>query len=136
VGLGLFLTLVTAFTAVCGIQILIQVWAPDAPETDLGCHEGILALQQALYRARDAASTAAGGERAALSRFRATLRPEWDFRATITQRCAGDPEALRSLVVLDKLRYAEENAVRYEATSLAALRRRGRQLGASADSGP
>jgi hypothetical protein len=129
VGLVVFGACVGGLTTLLSVQILQQVWWPPIPETDLGCRQGIQTLFAAVHRARRAASGATGGELEALHRFRTALQPEWSYRPAFDERCAGEAEALRSLAVLDKLRYAEEHAVRYEATSLAALRRRAAELG-------
>jgi hypothetical protein len=127
-GLAVFLGIVGIVTAIWATQVLAHVWSPEAPPTKVACRPGVASLFDALTRARRAASEAPGGERVALERFRAALAPEWDYRPTMSETCAEDAEAQKALVVLDKLRYAEENAARYEATSLAALRRRARKL--------
>jgi hypothetical protein len=56
--------------------------------------------------------------------FRETLRPEWEAHDTIVKSCAGDEWALRALEQIDRLRWAEEHAVRYESVELAPSRQR------------
>lgn len=65
-----------------------------------------------------------GGEREAVAGFRSALGPEWSAREGLEARCAGDPEALRSVGDVDRLRFAEEHALRYEALDVAGRRRR------------
>jgi hypothetical protein len=128
VGLVAFSLFVGGLTAIFSVQILRQVWAPPSAETPLDCRPGIEKLFAAVRRARQAATQATGGEREALRRFRTALEPEWSFRPALGDRCASNAESARALVVLDKLRYAEEHAIRYEATSLSELRRRASEI--------
>jgi hypothetical protein len=140
-GHALFALIVTTFTAVWSVQILLQVTTPDHEATDLECRPGVRELLIAVRHARRAAAEETGGERAALQRFRTTLRPAWSSRDQLTDLCQHDPEALRALREVDLLRYAEEHAVRYEAVELARRRRRIRAVeahlfGASPAPGP
>ena len=127
-GIGVFIVLVTTFTVVCAIQILVQVWAPSGAATDGDCRQGLQRLVTALERARRAAAAETGGERAALRQFRKNLMPEWSARPTLTQRCESEQALKRGLRQVDLLRYAEEHAVRYEATDVARLRLKVAQL--------
>lgn len=124
-GIAVFAILVGGFTVVCSVQILIQVWAPQPPSGPLptSCRAGISELLTALKRAREAAAQEPNGERAALSRFRDALLPEWSKRAALDSLCRDDAPAARALSLLTALRYAEEHAVRYEAVALAEQRR-------------
>jgi hypothetical protein len=123
-----FSALVTGFIVVCSIQILVQVWAPEVTSTELDCRPGAAKLLDAVRRARTAAATTTGGEREALSRFRAALAPEWTWRAALEDRCTGDPTGRKALREIDRFRYADEHAVRYDATSLSRLRQRMKTL--------
>jgi hypothetical protein len=58
-----------------------------------------------------------------MQRFREALLPEWAARGGLEVRCQGDPEATRALGEVDRLRYAEEHALRYEALDVAGRRR-------------
>jgi hypothetical protein len=131
VGLALFGCIVCVLTAIWSVQILIQVWSPRSAPTGLSCREGILELIEAVRRARHAAAAEAGGEREAIAEFRRALEPEWTWRGALTQECRSDREARRALGQVDRLRYAEENAVRYETLDLAPRRRRVRSLEAA-----
>jgi hypothetical protein len=125
-----FAAIVTLFTVVCSIQILQQAWAtPAIPAAApiVECRAGLSALISAIHRARTAASQVSG-ERAALATFRDALLPEWSTRPAYDARCAGDADALLSLAEIDRLRYAEEHALRYEALDVAARRTRVRAL--------
>jgi hypothetical protein len=123
-GTAVFGVAVGVFTAVCAAQIMTQVWgmAPDG-STAVDCRKGLGGLIRAIRRARQAAGAEPAGERAALARFRAELQPEWTYRVTLTRSCRDDPEALRALRTVDRLRYAEEHAARYESVDLARRRR-------------
>src|SRR6185312_5762440 len=123
VGLAVFGAIVTTFTAVCAFQILQQAWAKPDVHVTVECHPGMTALIAAVRRARAAASQVSG-ERAALATFRDSLLPEWGTRAALDDACAHDPEALRGLGEIDRLRYAEEHALRYEALDVASRRTR------------
>jgi hypothetical protein len=127
-GIAVFAVIVTAFTAVCSAQILWQVWAPEVTPTDVECRPGAVQLVEAVHRARSAAAATGGYEREALARFRSALEPEWTWRPALEIRCHDDPEALRALQEIDRFRYAEEHAVRYDAASLSRLRRRMKAL--------
>lgn len=87
------------------------------------CREGLLALHTAVERARQAAA-GTDGEDAALAHFRAALTPEWGFRDDVAAACHGSAEDEGALDAIERLRYAEEHAVRREAGELAPLRRR------------
>jgi len=111
-------------TASWTYQILRAVFAPSIVTVAAECRAGTRGLLVAVRRARVAAASESGDERAALSRFRAALEPEWDTRASLESVCASDAKTRAALAEIDALRYAEEHAVRYEAVGLAPQRRR------------
>jgi hypothetical protein len=121
VGIAVFGVLVAALTAVCSVQICLQVWNPTIVPTSVGCSAGTLELVDAIEAARVASADQAG-EHAALARFRGALAAAWAHRPAIEHSCSGDPEAIRRLRAVDRLRYAEEHAVRYGAVDLAKRR--------------
>ena len=123
-GLVLFGLIVSGLTLIWSIQIIRQVWFPEAGPLERDCRTGTRSLIVALDRARKAAAAETGDERAALARFRAQLDPEWQMRAALERACQSDPAQAHSLQNVIQLRYAEEHAVRYEAVDLARLRRR------------
>jgi hypothetical protein len=123
VGIIAFAIPVAGITAIWSFQILGVVFA-TAPEATVGCNEGLLGLERAVRRARQAAAGEPNGERAALERFRTALRPEWDRRPGLERACDGDRRTRATLREIDALRYAEEHAVRYEAGAVADQRRR------------
>ncbi len=96
--------------------------APAEPSFK-GCRDGLLALHAAVERARLAAA-GTDGEDAALARFRTALTPEWGYRDDVAEACRGKAEDEGALDAIERLRYAEEHAVRREAGELAPLRRR------------
>lgn len=123
-GIVLFAVIVTAFTAVCSVEIIMQAWASPGATAQIECRKGLADLIGAVRRARSAAAGVTGGEREALAKFRQSLEPEWSSRAGLTERCANDPKAVQALGDVDRLRYAEEHALRYEALDVASRRRR------------
>jgi hypothetical protein len=124
--------LVGGFTVVCAAQIIYQVWGPsEDPEAAADCWAGVERLVLAVRRARQAGEAQTGGERAAITRFREALRPEWDCRPSVGRACQGDGAALRALADADRFRYAEEHAIRYESLDLVRRRRRVKSLGRS-----
>jgi hypothetical protein len=128
-GIVVFALLVAVPTAVWSIQIMVAVWAPPMGATVADCRAGLSGLLTAVDRARAAAEAEPGGERRATERFRSSLSPEWDGHTALQGLCSG-PEEAGMLKAIDALRYAEEHAVRYEATALSEQRARGRALSA------
>ncbi len=125
----------------CAVQITLQaLFQPVAKPPYTSCHEGLRKLHEAVARARqEGAGT--DGEDAALLRFRAALSPEWGYRDGIAALCRGAERDEGALDAIERLRYAEEHAVRREAGELAPLRRRvqaivDRELGPSAPPSP
>jgi hypothetical protein len=123
IGLVVFTAIVTLFTGVCSFQILAQAWAKPVVHTTIECRSGLSALIAAVRRARVAASKVSG-ERAALAEFRSALEPEWSMRPALDDHCSRDADALKGLGEIDRLRYAEEHALRYEALDVASRRTR------------
>jgi hypothetical protein len=117
-----FSLLIIAFTVICSVQVLAQVWAPTVVHTDEQCPAALSGLLNAIERARAEAALETRGERAAVQRFRRALNPEWTHRAALDETCR-DAEQHHALELIDWLRYAEEHAVRYEALDVAHLRR-------------
>ncbi len=124
VGIAVYALIVVAVTAIWTGEILFAVFAPPVVAVAADCHAGTRRLLMAVRRARMAAATETGDERAALARFRAVLEPEWSTRTSLNAICQPDPKAQAALTEIDALRYAEEHAVRYEAVGLAPQRRR------------
>jgi hypothetical protein len=128
-GIALFVLVVAAFTGICSVQILVEVFGRHAgTPSAASCRRGLMTLIGAVRRARAAAEAETGGERAALARFRAELEPQWSERPALDATCRADAESLRAIGEIERLRYAEEHAVRYEAADLASRRRRVRAL--------
>ncbi|HEX4474807.1 MAG TPA: hypothetical protein VH142_07005 [Polyangiaceae bacterium] len=122
IGTIVFAVLVAGFTVICSTEVILQAWTPStAVATD--CRDGIEGLIAAVRRAREAAAMENGGERDALARFRSALAPEWSARSSIGDRCKDDPAASQGLDDVDRLRFAEEHALRYEALDVARRRR-------------
>jgi hypothetical protein len=120
-GIGVYAVVMAAFTVVCSVQICLQVWAPPIENPPFDCSAGTLALADAIDAARLAAADEPD-EQAALAKFRGALAPIWKYRPALNGVCASNPEALRHLRAIDRLRYAEEHAVRYAAVDLAERR--------------
>lgn len=122
-GAVLLVAIVTTFTAVCSFQIIQQAWTPPGHPGNVECRDGVTGLIRAVHRAREAAARSSGGERSALEMFRRTLEPEWSLRADLSGKCAKDATLTGALPKIDRLRYAEEHALRYEALDVASRRR-------------
>ncbi|MCA9630897.1 MAG: hypothetical protein KC766_24700 [Myxococcales bacterium] len=123
--------LVGGFTLVCALQILATVWFPAPGAAASSCRSGLQDLISGVRNAQRAAAEETGGEREAVTRFRQGLGPAWERRQSVQALCQGDKQALTALKLIDRLRYAEEHAVRYEAGDLAGLRRRVKALDSS-----
>jgi len=137
IALVVYYTLVACVGTAAAVQITRQVFfepGPSAgaaaeppqplPRSLQNCHQGLRALFDALARAREAAAGSEGGEDAALARFRRALEPEWSYRDGVAARCRGSAKDAATLDAIERLRYAEEHAVRREAGELAPLRRK------------
>ncbi len=106
------------------LQITQQALFPEVRPSPYGsCAAGLQHLELGLGRARQSAAEGDEDPDEALRRFRLALDPEWLHLEGVRASCRGEAE-LRGLDALERLRYAEEHAVRREAASLAALRRR------------
>jgi hypothetical protein len=129
--LGIYWVIVVAVCLAGAVQITLQVFFapfdPSHPLRSATCHEGLRALFNAVERARaEAAGTP--GEDAALDRYRRALQPEWGYRDRVANACRGSTDDEGALDAIERLRYAEEHAVRREAGELAPLRRRVRAI--------
>ncbi len=128
VGIVVFALFVSVPTLVWTFQIMEELFFRPTGPAPANCEVGLLGLLRAVDRARAAARKENAGERHSLERFRAALDPEWSSRPALDGLCRGAPEDARRLREVDALRYAEEHAVRYEATALAGQRQRAREL--------
>jgi hypothetical protein len=115
-------------TLVWTYQIMDQIFFRPSGAAPASCDRGLLDLLRAVDRARQAARQENAGERQSLARFRDALDPEWQARPALDVLCRAVPRDAGRLRELDALRYAEEHAVRYEATALARQRQRAREL--------
>lgn len=123
--LAVFYGGVVLFTASLSGQITWHVMKPQpAPPAGLECKPQLALLVEAIDRAKAAASEETSDPDRALSRFRAALSPAWDSHPSIAQVCGKDPKLAEMLDSVERLRYAEENAVRRDARDLSPLRRR------------
>lgn len=119
-----FLGLVASWVLAASLQIIQQVLFPEVvPSPYPSCEAGLKQLRRAVDEARHSAAEGDEDPDEALARFRTALQPEWRYLEGIRATCQA-PEELAGLDALERLRYAEEHAVRREAASLAALRRR------------
>jgi hypothetical protein len=128
VGIGLFALLVSVPTLLWTYQIMLALFFQPPGPRPSSCRSGLNGLLQGLERARVAARGESSGERESLFRFRTALGPAWESRAELDQLCNKSQKDRDRLREIDALRYAEEHAVRYEATALAHQRRRAREL--------
>jgi len=133
-GIVVFAVLVALPTALWSSQIIRVVWAPDDGPAPPSCREGLKRLLTAVERARQEGLRSEAGELRSVARFRAALEPEWASRGAMTQLC-GSPDESKMLKTVDGLRYAEEHAVRYEATALSEQRAAARAIKARLSEG-
>ena len=125
-----YYAVVATFIVIAVTNITWQIgsprWRRHAPAD---CGAGLDALRQGVERARQAAGElSAAGEDVALARFRQALLPEWDRRDEVAAACESNADLARALDLIERLRYAEERAVRREVSELSPLRRRVEQL--------
>lgn len=127
-----------AFVAACTIQLIQQVFftagsitagsdvtrrnASEPAFVFGSCREGLVALHAAVVRARGASEGESDVEQA-LGRFRGALQPEWGRFEAVRAACQSNEPDQHSLDAVERLRYAEEHAVRREAGSLEVLRK-------------
>lgn len=123
-GIALFALLTGSFTAASSAQVLYQGFAASSGSEVTDCRPGLLGLISSLHRAQQTAMNDGKGERHRLEQFRSSLLPEWQNRDTLTRLCASDPIGRDALSQIDRLRWAEEHAVRYESVDLAPSRQR------------
>lgn len=121
---GLLLAFLAAFVIGSTTQIALQLFFRSEPQPFpyASCRDGLVHLHGAVTRASRAASGDTDTS-LALSHFRAALAPDWDHVDGVRKACAGREQDAGSLDALERLRYAEEHAVRREAGSLEALRK-------------
>jgi hypothetical protein len=127
VGIIVFGVLVAVPTALWSTQIMRAVWAPDDGPAPPSCRAGLRQLLAAIERAKQQSLRTEGGELPSVARFRAALLPEWASRGALTGLCQRGEES-KMLKTVIGLRYAEEHAVRYEATALFPQRAAARAL--------
>ncbi len=128
VGIVVFALLVSVPTLLWTRQIMLALFFPPPGPRAASCGAGLQGLLDGVERARSAARAESEGERQSLERFRAALGPAWQGRAELDAICEKQPKGMARLREIDALRYAEEHAVRYEATALAHQRQRAREL--------
>jgi hypothetical protein len=127
-GIALLAAFVSIPTAVWTLQIMRAVWAPPPGPAPKSCPAGVAGLLDALDRAKAAVNRASQGERESLQQFRQALQPEWASRGAVGEICRDRPDSEVLLREIDGLRYAEEHAIRYEASALAGQRLKVREL--------
>jgi hypothetical protein len=125
IAMTVYYTMVVLVGGSVAAEVTRQVlFSPGPPSPYASCHDGLRALSAAVARARDAAATSEGGEDDALARFRRALEPEWTYRDGVAATCRPSASDAGTLDAIERLRYAEEHAVRREAGELAPLRRK------------
>lgn len=125
-----YYAVVATFIVIAAGNVTWQIWSPRFRKHEpIDCGAGLEALKKGVARARDAAGELSeASEDAALGRFREALLPEWERHDAIFAACQSNAELATALDVIERLRYAEERAVRREVSELAPLRRRVEQL--------
>jgi hypothetical protein len=127
IGIVVFALLVAVPTLLWTRQIMLAIFYAEPGARPESCRAGLVGLLKGVERARAAAEETTG-ERQSLERFRGALGPAWQGRSQLDSLCGRRPKDEGRLREIDALRYAEEHAVRYEATALAHQRQRAREL--------
>lgn len=124
VALVIYGAFVGLFIVIASGNVIWQLYGASAiTKAAIPCSESLRELVSAVDRAREAASsTPEVSETKALARFREALRPEWDRQPLVASSCADEKELRAALDTIERLRYAEEHAVRIESSELAPLR--------------
>lgn len=137
--IGIFYTGVVVFCAAMSTQISIQVLSTRPGDFRGSCRDGVRSLASALDSARVASEGVDDQPEIAIVKFRGALSPAWDSRDAIAKICEDEKNAtlLADFDLVERLRAAEESAVRRDARDLSSLRRRTREaavrdLGATA----
>ena len=121
--------LLAVFIVLASSDITRQLFGRPVAASTTPCATSLRLMVAALDNARDAAAVASErGEDAALEVFRGALGAPWRDTDGVERTCAGDARLRGGLDAIERLRYAEEHAVRREAAELAPLRRRVRAL--------
>lgn len=116
----LFALLVAAPTLIWATQVVLQAF--ETPEAaGLDCKEGLAELLAGLDRARDSA-VPAPNEDEAMAAFRENLGPAWETPRRVRAACNGNRDRMAQFGKIERLRYAEEHAVRYQTRGLSADR--------------
>ncbi len=121
IGNGLFAALVAAITATFAWQVIDQSFWPKPTEPEAACRPGVLELQERLEQARQSAASFVPPKEA-LSVFRKQLDGQANRVAALHAACAGDRPAIDLLLLLERLRYSEELALRTELERVHRLR--------------
>ena len=116
-GLAAFGLLVSACVGVWSLQICLQVWAKNHGDDVIDCATGVLGLVDGITLARQRASKVPT-EQGALTAFRDTIAAPWSLYPAVERGCRASEDDRRRLREVERLRYAEEHAVRYRATDL------------------
>jgi hypothetical protein len=127
--IGLFYGGVVLFCAAMSTQISIQVLSTNDGAYPGTCRDGLRALAEALDSARNASEGVDDQPEVAIAKFRGALSPAWDARDAVTKTCAQEHDATLTadLDLIERLRAAEESAVRRDARDLSSLRRKTRE---------
>jgi hypothetical protein len=122
--LVVYWVVVVSISVAAAVSVTLQVFAAPPGPRFASCEDGLRALAAGVDRARAAAAASEGNEDEAIARFRGALDPDWSGLEGVASSCRGKAENERALDALERLRYAEEHAVRRESGELAPLRRR------------
>ena len=125
----LYFCFVVVVVGIIVVEITLQASSePSSDSSDVRCGPEILALWNAVERARAASCKTELDEEQSVTAFQTALQPEWGRAGAIRRACGHSPAFLETLDAIQYLRYAEENTVRRESSELASLRRRAREL--------
>lgn len=120
-----YFLLIVLVCVVSGVQVGSQALfrhGAGARESHIACDDGIRMLDDAIERARQAVHRSALAESEAVAAYRAALEPAWSRRHEVEAACAGDSQRRKAVRAVVALGFAEEHAVRRDATELASFR--------------
>lgn len=122
VALVVFGLVVGVITVNFSTQIIVQAFGLGESEAPTSCEVGLRELLEGVEAARRSAAPVQD-EAQAVQAFRVALGPRWQSWAGVKAACEQAPEQLRRFELLMRLRFAEEQTVRYEARGVATDRR-------------
>jgi hypothetical protein len=122
IGVVVFGVLVGACTVVFTYQIFQQAFGWGATPSAEPCAVGLERLSSTILQARQSATKGSDAD-SALAQYREALASSWADANRVRKNCQKDPALLERFLQVERLRFAEEQAILYESRQLAVARR-------------